>query len=161
MSETESALAHAKQLLAQWAAETREPETNRLDVILTRENLRAAVQTLTDARWGYLAALTGLDLFNPLPKKGEPLNDAFEILYHFCAGAAVLTLRVTIPRADAFVPTVCDMIPAASPFERELIEMFGVQVSGTPDASRLYLPEDWEAGVYPLRKDFVLTESER
>jgi Ni,Fe-hydrogenase III component G len=35
------------------------------------------------------------------------------------------------------------------------MEMFGIVVSGTPDPSRLYLPEDWEEGVYPLRKDWT------
>ena len=36
------------------------------------------------------------------------------------------------------------------------MEMFGVVVDGTPNPSRLFLPDDWPDGVYPLRKDAVL-----
>jgi Ni,Fe-hydrogenase III component G len=38
-------------------------------------------------------------------------------------------------------------------FERELAEMFGILVFGIPNSYALYLPDDWEQGVYPLRKD--------
>jgi Ni,Fe-hydrogenase III component G len=34
--------------------------------------------------------------------------------------------------------------------------MLGLTVTGTPDPSRLFLPDDWPDGVYPLRKDFVV-----
>jgi ech hydrogenase subunit E len=36
------------------------------------------------------------------------------------------------------------------------MEMFGVVVEGTPNTNRLFLPDDWPDGVYPLRKDAVL-----
>ncbi len=64
--------------------------------------------------------------------------------------------------ADA-VPTISPVIPPASFYERELREMFGVQVDGLPDATHLYLPDDWEereGGVYPLRKDAVISEGQ-
>jgi ech hydrogenase subunit E len=38
--------------------------------------------------------------------------------------------------------------------EREVGEMFGVQVVGLPPHSRLFLADDWPEGVSPLRKDF-------
>jgi Ni,Fe-hydrogenase III component G len=62
---------------------------------------------------------------------------------------------VRVPKTDAVIPTVCGVIPSAGFFERELIEMFGVTVIGTPDPSRLFLPDDWPEGVYPLRKEFT------
>jgi Ni,Fe-hydrogenase III component G len=31
--------------------------------------------------------------------------------------------------------------------------MFGVTVVGLRNVEHLYLPDDWPAGVYPLRKD--------
>lgn len=156
MSEIESALQSAQELVAARSLETRTPEPNRLDAIVTRENLVTVVQELIRAHWGYLAAITGLDLLPVAPpKKGEIVSNDLEVLYHFCSGAAVLTLRVRVPREDASVPTICTVIPAASPFERELSEMFGIEVVGTPDPARLYLPDDWEMGAYPLRKDFA------
>jgi hypothetical protein len=82
-----------------------------------------------------------------------------EALYHFCHGAAITTLRVTMPRTDACVPSVCKWLPYASLYERELMEMFGVKVTGTPNPERLFLPDDWTAGIYPGRKDFNLNSA--
>ena len=141
---TDQILEQANELLAPWARGTAAPESGRLDVVVDAADLVSAVAALAGADWGYLAALTGLDLG---PEKGM-----FELLYHFCAGAAVLTLRVRIPRDAASVPSICGAIPSASVFERELSEMFGVTVAGTPDASRLFIPDDWPEGVYPMRK---------
>ena len=36
------------------------------------------------------------------------------------------------------------------------MEMFGVTVVDTPNPDRLFLPDEWPAGVYPLRKDFSI-----
>jgi Ni,Fe-hydrogenase III component G len=156
MIQPEQALESAQDLLAVWTKDAYTPEPGRLDVVLDREQLHAAVAALVHGRWGYLAAITGLDLLSLTPpKKGETVSNEFEVLYHFCEGPAVLTLRVRLPRENPAVPTICDLIPAASPFERELMEMFGITVLGTPDPSRLYLPEDWEEGAYPLRKDWT------
>ena len=145
---TEASLEVAGALLAPWAAGTANPAPERLDVCIAAEHLVEGVEALVTARWGYLAAITGLD---PGPATGE-----LEVLYHFCSGPAVLTLRVRIPRTGATVPTVCRVIPSATLFERELIEMFGVTVEGTPDPSRLFLPEEWPDAVFPLRKDAEL-----
>ena len=80
--------------------------------------LRALIidlKALHDAHWGYLAAITGLDLG---PEKGE-----LELLYHFCPGPAVITLRVRLPRQDAQVDSLTGIIPSAEASERELAEM--------------------------------------
>jgi Ni,Fe-hydrogenase III component G len=108
-------------------------------------NLLPAVKALDDGDWGYLVAITGLDYGAEAGK--------METLYHFSHGPSVLTLRVPIPRDQAAIPSICAIIPYASVFERELAEMFGIEVYGTPDPSRLFLPDDWPEGVYPLRKD--------
>jgi Ni,Fe-hydrogenase III component G len=73
----------------------------------------------------------------------------------------VLTLRVPTAREAASVPSVCGLIPSASVFERELVEMFGITVVGTPDNSRLFLADDWPDGIYPLRKDAVLNQPQK
>jgi Ni,Fe-hydrogenase III component G len=140
----ELALAAAAELLQPWTQSSKSPEPDRLDITMAAADLRPAVHALIERRWGYLSAITGLD---PGPATGE-----LEVLYHFCAGRAIVTLRVRAPRDGATVPSVCEEIPSATFFERELGEMFGIIVAGTPDDSRLFLPDDWPAGVYPLRK---------
>jgi NADH:ubiquinone oxidoreductase subunit C len=137
----------------------------RVEGVVKREDLCAAVQAIIDARWGYLSAITGLDHpwpkptkpaapGTPVPESTQPMEDRLEALYHFVNGPVVATLRVSIPYHDAKVPTVCGIIPSATLYERELMEMFGIVVEGTPDTTKLLLPDDWPEGVYPLRKSF-------
>ena len=59
---TEQTLQTAAELLTAWNGETTHPESNRMDVLIGVENLRPAVTALHDAHWGYLSAITGLDL---------------------------------------------------------------------------------------------------
>ncbi len=75
-----------------------------------------------------------------------------EILYHFCNKAAVVTLRVSARYSFPVINSICDIIPSATLYERELSEMFGVKVVGTPNKEHLLLPDDWPDGVFPLRK---------
>jgi NADH:ubiquinone oxidoreductase subunit C len=148
-------------------------------VVVKREHLLEAVKALVDARWGYLITITGLDLPWPKPAAAKaavapkpdataapkppseamaaeagPMEDKIEALYHFTEGPVVATLRVTVPYADPRVPSICPLVPTATLYERELQEMFGFVVEGTPVNDRLVLPDDWPDGVYPLRKSF-------
>jgi Ni,Fe-hydrogenase III component G len=152
MTATEDILTLANDLLVNWvwAAESNRPELNRLDVsLLSPDDLVPMTVALRVQRLGYLAAITGLD---PGPESEE-----LEVLYHFCAGQAVITLRVSIPRAGGAVATLSEVIPSAEVYERELSEMFGVAVTGLRKPQHLYLPDDWPEGVYPLLKDVDLT----
>lgn len=145
----EEMLAVATELLAPWAERSTiiQPEPVRMDVVLTTtDDLVPVTAALRVKRLGYLSAITGLDLG---PETGE-----LEVLYHFCTGPLIITLRLRVPRAGAVVPTLTELIPSAEPYERELSEMFGIRVAGLRVPAHLYLPDDWPAGVYPLRKDF-------
>ena len=160
----EETMGRAETLLAPFTVGATRHEAHRIDVVVQRENLRAAVKALADARWGYLITITGLDLPWPKPKAsapappapaGDPMEDKLEALYHFTEGPVVATIRVTVPYADARVPSICPIVPTATLYERELQEMFGFVVEETPVADRLVLPDDWPDGVYPLRKSFT------
>jgi len=146
---TESLLEQGVQLVGARASAQNAPEPNRMDLTVETGNLLAAVRSLADARWGYLSTITGLDLG---PEAGN-----MEVLYHFCNEGAVLTLRVPVARGNPAVPSLCAILPAASFFERELMEMFGVVCEGTPDPRRLFISDDWPEGVFPLRKDYIVT----
>jgi len=122
---TKEALEIGRQIAEEWVwkTETDAPEPNRLDVTLTSiDDLVPMVVALRVKRLGYLAAITGLDLGS---ESGE-----LEVMYHFCTAAAVITLRVRVSREQASVPSLCSVIPSAEAFERELSEMFGVEVTG-------------------------------
>lgn len=149
MRTTEEILTLAREIAEawDWATEVTQPEPNRLDVLLRNPaDLVAIVTALRVKRLGYLAAITGLDLG---ANTGE-----LEALYHFCAGDAVITLRVRLNGTETAVASLSELIPSAEPFERELREMYGVNIIGLPSPDYLYLPDDWPAGVYPMRQDF-------
>lgn len=143
---TEQRLETAVSLLVPWSDSTDQPAPNRLDVVIDAKDLLPSVETLLDDGWGYLSAITGLDL--------GPDTAALEVLYHFCAEAAVLTLRIRIPYDAAAVPSLFHLIPSSGFFERELEEMLGIEVTGLKHPERLFLPDEWPEGVYPLRKSF-------
>lgn len=146
---TTDAIALASEIVQawDWKTEVEHPEPNRMDVTLTSsQDLLPIVVGLRVKRLGFLAAITGLDT--------SAEDGMLEVLYHFCVAAAVITLRVRLPREDAVVHSLCEVIPSAEPFERELSEMFGVKVTALPNPEYLYLPDDWPEGIYPLRKDF-------
>ncbi len=153
--ETRDILHSAETLLEPWAKAVAHPADVRLDVVVEARDLPAAVGALHQAHLGYLSAITGLD--HPAPAtegQGAGEAGAIEVLYHFCEGPAIITLRVSVPYEAAVVPTICDLIPSATLYERELSELFGIEVKGTPDSSRLVLADEWPEGVYPLRKSF-------
>ena len=148
---TETKLHEAQVLVQPWAQEVTTPEPPRLDAVIEPGDLLAAVKALRDAGWGYLSAITGVDL--------GVEDGQLEVLYHFSEGAAILTLRVRVSREGSpSVPSIYGLIPSVSFYEREIQEMFGITVENTPNKDRLFLPEDWPDGVYPLRKDFSMDQ---
>jgi len=162
--DTSASLQKAEQALAAWSLETTRPEDFRLDVRLAPENLIEAAKTLLDLDSYYLSTITGLDNLKsanpntPAPAAVDgvaPQDDSFEALYHFSFKAAVVTLRVKVPRSAPCLPTICGLIPSATLYEREIMDMFGFEIAGTPNTDRLLLSDDWPKGVYPLRKDFT------
>ena len=136
-------------LLEPRALRITEPAAHRADAYLDPGRLLPAVESLRKARWGFLTAITGLD---------DVKANEIEVLYHFVNGSANVNLRVRIPRDNASIPSICSICPAATFFERELSEMFGIHVMGTPNPDRLFLPDQWPTDAPPLRKDFVMPQ---
>jgi|SRR5579859_540047 len=145
MNPNEAILQTAVELLAAYQPAPDRPEPNRLDVKLAPADLLLAVTRLNDAHWGYLAAITGID---PGASTG-----VLEVLYHFCHGPLVVTLRVRVPREAPALPSIGGVLACAGLMERELSEMLGVEISDIPYGDHLFLPDDWPAGVFPLRKE--------
>ena len=169
---TQKALEKAKELLEGLVMATSTPEENRLDAMVTPEQLLPAIEKLQQNHWGYLSTITGLDHPGAAESKedeskweksvkDEVAGNAFEregsieLLYHFSEGAAITTLRVSVPYSKAVVPSVCGIIPSATLYEMEAIEMFGVKIKNTPSEEHLLLPDGWPEDTFPLRKSFT------
>ena len=52
------------------------------------------------------------------------------------------------------VPSMSGVWPAANWLEREVYDMFGVNITGHPDRRRILMPDDWQG--FPQRKDYPL-----
>jgi Ni,Fe-hydrogenase III component G len=91
-----------------------------------------------------LCAITGLDQ-----------GDDLAIMYHLARNdGVVLTLCAAVPKTLPIVPSVTPYFAAADVYEREMVDLLGLQVTGLPPGSRYPLPDDWPQGVFPLRKEF-------
>ena len=66
------------------------------------------------------------------------------------------TIEVEVDPADAWVPSVMGVYRSADWYEREMGEMFGIEVRGRR-AGRLLL-EKWNGRSAPLRKNFAWGE---
>ena len=61
-----------------------------------------------------------------------------------------------LPAGAESFPSLAKEIYSASLFEREIREMFGIKLIGSPDLRRLRLHDEvWPEGLFPLRKDFT------
>ena len=69
-----------------------------------------------------------------------------------------LRLEVSAPDADPRVPSLVSIYPTCDWHEREMMEMFGIEVAGHPKPVKLLLSEPFEG--HPLRKDFPLMSRE-
>jgi Ni,Fe-hydrogenase III component G len=98
-----------------------------------------------------LCTITGLDL-------GKELG----VLYHMAQETGiVLTVAIAVPKETPVLQTVSSTFPAADAYEREMVDLLGMQVQGLPPGNRYPLPDDWPAGQYPLRKDWKKPADEK
>ena len=64
-----------------------------------------------------------------------------------------VTILASLSPTDPRVPSLATRSFAASRFERELHDMFGIVPDEHPDLRRLALHQFWPAGYHPLRRD--------
>jgi len=104
-----------------------------------------------DLDFDYLSNITGTDYLN------EEREPRFEVVYelHSIKKNHSIRIRVGLAEEDPTIPTVSDLWKGALYPERELFDMFGFNIKGHSNLSRLIMPEEWEGN--PLRKDYPLT----
>ncbi len=98
----------------------------------------------------YLTNITGVDYLE------QDRDLRFEAVYeiHSLTKNHTVRVRVGLDEDEASVPSVSDIWSGALFPERELFDMFGIDVPGHPDLRRLIMPDDWEG--HPLKKDYPL-----
>ena len=80
----------------------------------------------------------------------------FDVVYHLLSMTKNQRIRVKVQAGEETqVPSLTELFEAATWFEREAFDMYGILFSGHPDLRRLLTDYGFEG--YPLRKDFPLT----
>lgn len=83
-------------------------------------------------------------------------DDRFELVYNLLSLKHNRRIRVkTTTDEDSAVPSIAGVWPAATWFEREVWDLFGVFFSDNPDLRRILTDYGFEG--HPLRKDFPMT----
>lgn len=121
---------------------------NQVTVTVKLDALPEAVRTLYYEHDGWLSTMVGND--------ERSLNGCFALYYVLSMEGAEkchVIVHALIPEDKPEFPSVTPKVPAAVWYEREVRDMFGLYPVGLPDERRLVLPDDWPAGLYPLRKD--------
>ncbi len=118
---------------------------SRLSVETKKENLNEVLDYLIhELGFKKLSTITGLDL-----------GDSLELIYHLDSGGSqIINVKVRLERSNPHINTVIPYFFNADIYERELVDLLGVNVDGLPKGNRYPLPDSWPQGQYPLRKDW-------
>ena len=84
-----------------------------------------------------------------------PRAERFDVIYTLYSTRHRHRIRVKVKVGENQpLASVSGIWPAANWLEREIYDMFGVNLTGNPDRRRILMPEDWQG--FPQRKDYPL-----
>lgn len=137
-----------KEAFGEQIIELKIPRERRIFVQIPLAQVKEVIEYLKQSfDMTHITTITAIDV-------GEDI----EVLYHFLVKGVALSLRTFVPKASPVIDTITSLIPGAILYEREIQDLLGLEVKDHPDPRRLILPEEWEEGVYPLRKDFQVKD---
>lgn len=86
---------------------------------------------------------------------GFDTSKNIEIFYHFDFDKSnyVLTVKTTLLRENPSIDSLSKIFDGALWIEREMHELLGIDFVGHPNLKHLILPENWEDGNYPYRRE--------
>lgn len=136
-----------KSVIGENVLEVKIPRPRRIFVHVRKNAFRKAVRHLKEEEnFTHISTITGVDV-----------REEIEVIYHLSRdGRIELSLKVRVPKDKPALPTITDLIPGATLYEREVHDLLGVTFEGHPDLSLLVLPEEWPPDVYPLRKEWTI-----
>jgi len=88
---------------------------------------------------------------------GVDTPSGIEIMYHwsFDNCGMVVTIRTVLDRNNPVIESIALLCKGAEWIEREMWEMLGITFKNHPDMRHLLLADDWPAGKYPYKRDFI------
>ncbi len=147
----EAAIEKVRREYAGEIVETSQFGLHEVAITVPAGEIVAACKFVAANGWWHLSTISAQDL-------GEEL----ELLYHFNGDQPPsVTVRTRVPKAAANIASITPELPAATIYEREVYDLFGVVFEGHPNPARLLLPDDWPDGVFPLRLEEIQAQAER
>ena len=110
------------------------------------------LKTDTERPYKMLYDLTAIDERARNYREGQPESD-FTVVYHLFSFERNTYLRIKSALKGDFpsIPTITSVWPCANWYEREIWDMFGIDIEGHPNLMRILMPSWWEG--HPLRKE--------
>ena len=110
--------------------------------VLDRRDLLAEATRLLALGWRLALISAGED------------PDGFRVAYVFLRPVGERAERVvTVPRDDAWLPTLSGVSFPAGRFERQIRDLYGIRPEGHPLPHRMVRHAHWPTGWYPMRDD--------
>jgi len=102
-------------------------------------------------RFDFLCNISGVDT-----------KEHFEAVYSLASikGNLRLDIKVVLPYDKAEVESVQEIWTGANWHEREMWELYGINIRNHGNLKRFLLPDEWDQG-YPMRKDWDAPDFER
>lgn len=106
----------------------------------------------------YLNGEMGYALVTLFASDERTLSGKYAIYYGFSdrENGQLIILKTEINPAVMSFQSISAKVHAASSYEREIKDLFGLVPLGHPDAKRLVFHGNWPNGIFPLRKDYDL-----
>ena len=104
----------------------------------------------------FLRDTAGFDFCSDVTASDWPTRpQRFDVIYCLFSTRQRARVRVKVRAAeDEPVPSVSGLWPSANWLEREVYDLFGVNITGHPNRKRILMPDDWQG--HPQRKDYPL-----
>jgi NADH:ubiquinone oxidoreductase subunit C len=86
---------------------------------------------------------------------GVDTGQRMEVVYSIASTTQHLRMdfKLVLGYENPSIETITEIWPAANWYEREMYELYGIEVKNHPDMRPLLLPEDWNQG-FPMRKNW-------
>jgi NADH:ubiquinone oxidoreductase subunit C len=149
--EREDSLVHA--LKEKFPAEIKDAKTirrSRIEVTVAPEKIGNVAVFLRDQ--------LGFDHPTGVSAVDYNREARFEIVYHLSSiqkpnqRDILVNLKESVPRNTPRAPSLVTVWPGVENYERESMEMFGLQFDGHPRPEKLFLTDNWD-GPPPMRKE--------
>ena len=131
-------------------------ETGRVEpfYLVKAENILEICQAVKDddnLQINYLCNICAVDT-----------GENFEIVYNLASTAKKIRfdLKITMPYDGASVESVQSVWPGANWFEREMWELYGIDIKNHGNLKRFLLPDDWDQG-NPMLKNWDAPDFKR